>query len=128
MTKGVMVMSREIDIQERTFRYACRIVQLYDYLQTKRGAARSLSRQLLDSGTSVGSNMEEAHAGESRADFISKCGVALKEARESRYWLRVIAECRAVDKPPFLPLVQEATDIIAILTTIRKKAREKIGK
>jgi four helix bundle protein len=82
----------------RAFDFACRIVRLHRTLTRKGGAARRLAAQLLDAGTSVGSNLEEAEAGQSKADFISKCRIALKEARESHYWLRLFARTELV--PP----------------------------
>jgi len=110
------------NIQERTFEFACRIVKLHRTL-TRRGAtARRLAAQLLDAGTSVGSNLEEAEAGQSRADFISKCRIALKEARESRYWLRLFAATELVPPKRLTSLIQEAHEIVAILTTIVRKA------
>ena len=78
--------------------------------------------QLLDSGTGIGSNLEEARAGQSRADFIAKARVALKEARESHYWLRLIERSGSVNSKRIHPLVEEANAIVAILTTIIKKA------
>src|SRR2546421_6981359 len=84
MTKGVK------DIKERTFEFAVRIVKLYQHLDNTPGACRTLSGQLLKAGTSVGANVEEAQAGQSRPDFISKNSNALKEARESHYWLRIL--------------------------------------
>ena len=73
------------NIQDRTFEFASRIVALHDYLSTRRGAARLIARQLFSAGTSFGANLEEATAAQSKADFISKCSIAAKEARESRY-------------------------------------------
>ena len=84
------------NIQDRAFEFACRIVKLHRTLTRKGGTARRLAAQLLDAGTSVGSNLEEAEAGQSKADFISKCRIALKEARESRYWLRLFAATELV--------------------------------
>jgi four helix bundle protein len=73
------------DIQERTFAFAVRIVKLCRHLDEQPGVSRTLGRQLLRAGTSVCANMEEAQAGESKADFIHKCAIALKEARETHY-------------------------------------------
>ena len=110
------------NIQERSFEFAVRIVRLHDYLMTKRGAARTIAHQLLNSGTSVGANLEEAGAAQSKADFVSKCSIASKEARETRYWLRLVTACRSVKKERTADLVQEAGEIVAILTSIVKKA------
>jgi len=80
------------DIRERTFAFALEIARLCQRLEKQSGVHRTLGRQLLRSGTSIGANMEEAQAGQSRADFVSKCAIALKEARETTYWLRLIRE------------------------------------
>jgi four helix bundle protein len=82
--------SKPQDIKERTFNFAAEIVRFCDALDSKRGAVRTLGRQLLRAGTSIGANVEEAQAGQSRADFISKYSIALKEARETIYWLRLL--------------------------------------
>jgi four helix bundle protein len=71
------------DIKERTFSFAVEVVRFCDPLDSRRGAARTLGRQLLRAGTSIGANVEEAQAGQSRSDFISKYSIALKEARET---------------------------------------------
>ncbi len=73
--------------------------------------------------TSIGANLEEADAGQSRADFISKCTISLKEARETRYWLRILHAAQPTDK--IEALIGESTEIIAILTTIVRKTRER---
>jgi len=77
------------DIQQRTFEFAKRIVKLVDRLP-RTLAATEIGRQMLRSGTSVGANMQEADAAESRSDFIHKVSIALKEARETRYWLALV--------------------------------------
>ncbi|HSN69587.1 MAG TPA: four helix bundle protein, partial [Thermoanaerobaculia bacterium] len=66
-----------ITIQDRSFEFACQIVLLHQELLRARGAGRSLAGQLLRSGTSIGSNLEEATGGQSKADFIAKCRIAL---------------------------------------------------
>ena len=108
------------DIRERAFRFACDVVELHDSLG--RGAARDLTRQLLRSGTSIGANLEEADAAQSRPDFISKCTIALKEARESHYWLRLLRACKKMTDRD--RLISDANELVAILTTIVRKASE----
>ena len=110
------------DIHERAFQFPCRIVRLHHSLAGKRGTDRTLTNQLLRSGTSLGANLEEAKAAQSRADFIAKTRIALKEARESHYWLRLIAASELVAVNRIELLVQEANELVAILTTIVKKA------
>jgi len=109
-------------IQERSFQFACRIVRLHQYLNRSQGTARTLAGQILRSGTSVGANLQEATAGQSKADFISKCRIALKEARETHYWLRLLVETGLTDHGKSIDLVIEADEIVAILTTIVKRA------
>ena len=75
-------------IQKKSFEFALEIIQLYCDLQNKREYV--LSKQLLRSGTSIGANVEEASAGQSRRDFLSKMCIASKEARETKYWLRLL--------------------------------------
>ncbi|MGA7617279.1 MAG: four helix bundle protein [Thermoanaerobaculia bacterium] len=105
------------DIYERSFEFACRIVKLYQYMSTTK-APRTLAAQLLRSGTSLGANLEEAHAAQSRADFISKCRIALKEARESHYWLRLFAATGIVASRRIAEILQESNELVAILTSI----------
>jgi len=113
------------DIQERSFEFACRIVRLVEHIQRRRSlAARAIARQLLDAGSSVAANLEEASAAQSKPDFISKCSIAAKEARESRYWLRLLVACKLVDSKRLAPLVIEAGEIVAIVTTIVKNAAQ----
>ena len=78
------------DIRERAFAFAVRVVKLCELLEEEGLVSRTIVWQLLKAGTSVGANLEEAQAGQSKPDFISKNAIALKEARESRYWLRLI--------------------------------------
>lgn len=111
------------DLPERTFKFATRIVDLCRKLDQTPGVSRILASQLLRAGTSIGANLEEAQAGQSRADFIAKAYIACKEARETHYWLRLlsatgVSEARLIDD-----LMVEANELIAILTTIVKKTR-----
>jgi four helix bundle protein len=110
------------DINERTFQFACRVIRLHRCMTSRRGTDRALAGQLLRSATSIGSNLEEAKAGQSRADFVSKVRISLKEARESHYWLRLFEATGLVPFARINPLVREANEIVAILTTIVKKA------
>ena len=112
------------NIQQRTFIFAGRIVRLYQYLMKQDRINDALYRQLVRSGTSIGANLEEANAAQSRADFISKCHIALKEARETNYWLRLYQSTDMVSEEKLKDLLRESHEIIAILTTIVKKAKE----
>jgi four helix bundle protein len=112
------------DIQERAFEFAVRVVELVDVLVTRGMSTRVLATQVLRSSTSIGANLEEADAGQSRADFISKCSIALKEARESHYWLRLLTRTRKITSHDRAEqLVAECNEIVAVLTTIVRKSR-----
>src|ERR1051326_2728016 len=83
------------NIRERSFEFACRVVRLHR-VAARNATSRPILLQLLRAGTGIGSNLEEAEAGQSKADFISKTRIALKEARETHYWLRLIAATQLV--------------------------------
>lgn len=107
------------DIQERLHEYALRAIRVYRELEKKReGAGRILGSQFLRAATSVGACMQEATSAESTADFIHKCAVAQKEARESLYWLRLIRDAGMVREDQVKPLVDEADEVLRIITKI----------
>ena len=111
------------DIRERTFEFALRIVKLCHELNKKPGVSRDISRQLLKAGTSVGANTEEAQAGQSRPDFISKNSIALKEAREAHYWLRLLIAAKIMPEKKLAALRDEAEEIKRILGSIVVSAK-----
>ncbi len=111
------------DLTERTFAFARRVVQLCQVLDRSPGVCRTLANQLLRSGTSIGANVEEGHASQSRPDFIAKYSVACKEARETHYWLRLLAASEVMPVENLQDLTDEADQIVAILTMIVKKCR-----
>jgi four helix bundle protein len=103
------------DIPERTFKFAVRIVRLCRDLEKRSIVSHRVTGQLLASGTSIGANVEEAQAGQSRADFCSKNAIALKEARETIYWLRLLVASHLVPEHLMTALLAEAHEIAAIL-------------
>jgi four helix bundle protein len=109
------------DLRGRAFEFACRTVDLHRFVYRREPSLREVSRQAMSAATSVGANLEEAEAAQSRADFVSKCNISLKEAREARYWLRILE--RALRSKRLSRLIAEATELIAILTTIVKRSR-----
>ena len=111
------------DIQERAFRFACDVIDFCDTADDRRRTTEHLLQQLFAAGTSIGANLAEASAGQTKPDFIAKTCVSLKEAREARYWLRLIAATRQPLQPAALPLIDEARQLVSILTAIVKNAR-----
>jgi four helix bundle protein len=85
---------------------------------------RAVLLQLLRAATSVGANVEEGQAGQSRADFISKLSIACKEAREANYWLRLIAAAEIIPVAKLNDLIDESHQLVAILTAIVKNTRK----
>ncbi len=118
-------MKPPFGIVERTFEFAVRIVQFTQKFGLKAGANRTLANQLLRAGTSIGANVEEAQAAYSRKEFVCKNQIALKEARETRYWLRIIHQTNLTQDESVSVLIQEATELALILGSIVVKARSK---
>lgn len=102
------------DLSDRFLDFAARVVKLTAALP-KNLAGRHIAGQLLRSGTSIGSNYEEARGAESRADFIHRLSISWKEARESWYWLRLVARAPLIKPTRVVKLLQEANEIAPIL-------------
>lgn len=111
-------MSKKIDITVRTFEFALGILKLADELSKNSSSARVLSNQLLRAGTSIGANVEEAQAAESKADFIHKYKIALKEARETKYWLRLLLASNMAKNINLDSLTKESDEICRIIAKI----------
>jgi four helix bundle protein len=105
-------------ILERSFDFAARIVQLCGKLDERPGVGRVMMSQILRAGTSVPSNVEEVQAAQSRADFISKMYIALKEARETHLRLRLLATARIIPDAELRPLIDEAEEIKRVIGAI----------
>jgi four helix bundle protein len=108
---------KPFDIHERLLDFACDIVRAAQFLHTRGPIARALSYQLLSAGTSTGSNAEEADGASSHDDFIAKNRIALKEAKESRFRLRVCRRSELLDAR-FDPLITESDELVRILGKI----------
>ena len=112
------------DLPGRTFEFARRIVKLCQTLDQTPGVSRTLANQLLRSASSIGANVEEGQGSQSKADFTAKYYIACKEARETHYWLRLLAAAEIVTTERLADLIDEANQLVAILTTIVKKTRK----
>jgi four helix bundle protein len=115
-------MKDEKDLRNRTKAFALRIIALYGTLP-RSGSAQVLGHQLLRSGTSVGANFREAHRARSNAEFVSKVGDSLKELEETSYWLELLSDSGAVKATKLASLLDETSQLTAILTAIAKKVR-----
>jgi four helix bundle protein len=101
----------------KSFQFSVRIIRIYQSLVSEKKEF-VLSKQLLKSGTSIGANIEEAAGGISSKDFIAKMSVAYKEARETKYWLRLMHETDYLDDKLFNSLVDDCEELAKLLYTI----------
>ncbi len=104
-------------IEEKSFDFAVRIVKLYQYLCEEK-KEYVLSKQLLRSGTSIGANVSESQRGQSRPDFYSKIAIALKEANEAYYWIRLLHATEYLSEKQYSSLNSDINEIISILVAI----------
>jgi four helix bundle protein len=107
--------------------FACDVVRAVQFLHRRGPIGRAISYQLLAAGTSVGANYEEGDGASSAADFLAKNRIALKEAKETRFRLRVCRRSDLLDAS-FDPVVRESDEIVRILATIVHKTRGGMGR
>jgi len=113
---------KENIIFDKSYLFALRIIKFHNFLY-KEKRERVLSKQLLRCGTSIGAQISESTYAQSRADFISKLNIALKEANETRYWIRLLFDSNYISETMFHSIYPEIEEIIKILTTIIKKTK-----
>ena len=109
------------DYASRSFAFACDIVRLYHAIE--RHVPGSIARQVLRAGTSIGANLEEAKSAHSRKDLAARFTIALREARETSYWLRLLAATALTSESQIAAPLAEANELVAIFVTISKRAR-----
>ncbi len=112
-------------IQDKSFEFSLKIIELYKLLIKDKEYI--ISKQLLRSGTSIGANVEEASAGQSKKDFTAKMTIASKEARETRYWLRLLQKSQ-LTKVNYTEHLKAIEEVINILTAIVKTSQSSIKK
>lgn len=112
-------MRNENVIEQKSFDFAIRIVNLYKYLSAEKREF-VLSKQLLRSGTSIGANVSEAERAHSKADFFAKMTIALKEANESYYWIKLLNATEYLTETEYDSLSNDIDEIISILVSITK--------
>lgn len=109
---------KENPILDKSFAFSVRVVKAYKYLVEEKKEF-VLSKQFLRSGTSIGANVEEAVGGQSKPDFISKFSIAYKEARETKYWIRLFEATGYLDKPQAKSLLEDVEELIKIIGKIQ---------
>ena len=110
-------------IEHKSFDFAIRIVNLYKYLSTQKNEY-VLSKQLLRSGTSIGANVAEAEQAQSKPDFISKMNIALKEASETKYWIKLLHATDYITKNESDSILFECIELEKILVKIIKSSKQ----
>ena len=111
-------------IQQKSYAFALVVIALYKNLVTDKKEF-VLSKQVLRSGTSIGANIQEAVASQSKRDFIHKLSISLKEARETQYWLNLLKDSSYIPKPEFNKLNNSCDEIKKILTSIILTTKER---
>lgn len=115
------------ELKKRTKQFGLRVIRLVDALPNNQ-LGRVIGNQLLRSGTSVGANYRAACRGRSKAEFIAKVGIVIEEADESLYWMEMILEAELLPKERLVELMQEADELVAIMTASVKTARSRSPK
>jgi four helix bundle protein len=123
MRKFEMYCPKENVIVSKSYAFALRIIKLYKYLVSKK-KEYVLSKQILRSGTSIGSQVKESEHAQSKADFINKLNIALKEANETEYWLMLLKDSSYIDITSFSSLHIQCIEIIKLLISIIKTSKQ----
>ena len=110
-------------VVDKSFRFAVRIVNLYKYM-IREHKEYVLSKQILRCGTSIGANIAEGQRGQSKADFAAKMNIALKEASETEYWLRLLCETDYLSKEQYSSLYTDIHELISLLMAICRTAND----
>ncbi|RLA08077.1 MAG: four helix bundle protein [Gammaproteobacteria bacterium] len=113
-------------VEDKSFTFALRIVKLYKFLQSKNEYV--LSKQLLRSGTAIGALICESQQAESKADFIHKLSIALKEAKETEYWLKLLHKSDYFDDKSYDSIIIDITELLKLLTSIIKTSKQNNAK
>jgi four helix bundle protein len=111
-------------IQEKSYAFALKIIGLYKWLKQEKNEF-VLSKQILRCGTSIGANIEEAIGGLSEKDFVSKIGIAYKEARETSYWIRLMRDSGYIDQETAKALLDGCEELQKIIGSIQKTIKSK---
>jgi len=117
---------KENVVQQKSYAFALRIVKMYQYL-CEHHQVYDLARQVLRSGTSIGANLEEAIGAQSDKDFLHKISIAYKEARETHYWIRLLADSEYIKNHQRESLLDDCDELLKIMGSIKKKLIKKVN-
>ena len=107
---------------DKSYTFALRVVKLYKYLVSEK-KEYVLSKQILRSGTSIGALIKEAEHAQSKADFINKISIALKEANETEYWLQLLKDSEYISEQNFKSIHNDSVELIKLLVSIVKSSK-----
>jgi four helix bundle protein len=110
-------------IKDKSFRFALRIVKLYQYLKDDK-KEYVLSKQILRSGTAIGALVRESQHAESKADFIHKLSIALKEANETEYWIELLFQSGFIEEKSYQSIHIDIEELLKLLTSIVRTTKE----
>lgn len=113
------------DIEQKTFDFSVRVVNLYKYLCSSK-QEYTMSKQLLKCGTSIGANVAESQNAQSNNDFVSKLSIALKETAETKYWLKLLLETEYISKAEFDSIYNDCDEIYRIISSIIITSKDKL--
>ena len=117
-----MMTRKDNSLAEKSMVFAVRVVGLYRYLSEKKREC-VMSKQVLRSGTSIGANVREANSAQSKADFIAKMSIALKECDETGYWLELLSRTGFLSREEYISVESDCRELFAMITAILKSAR-----
>jgi len=117
-------MKKDNVIKTKSFLFAVKVVKLYKFL-TEEKKEFIISKQLLRSGTSIGANVREAEHAESKADFIHKLSISLKEANETEYWLDLLNETNYLNNSEYISIQKDIKELLKLLISIIKTSKQK---
>jgi four helix bundle protein len=110
-------------VKDKSFQFALRIVKLYRYLKEEK-KEYVLSKQILRSGTAIGALVKEAQHAESKADFIHKLSIALKEANETDYWIELLFQSGYIEEKSYQSIHNDIEELLSLLVAIIKKSKQ----
>ncbi len=117
---------KENIVKDKSYVFAIKVLKTYKYL-TSEQREFVLSKQLLRSGTSIGALIKEAEHAQSRADFINKMNIALKEANETEYWLMLLIDTEYIDAKLYSSIIEDCKELIRLLISIVKTTKDGDG-
>ena len=120
-------MKTENTVMNKSYAFALRVIKLYKYLVSEK-KEYVLSKQLLRSGTSIGALIKEGEHAQSKADFLNKMNVALKEANETEYWIELLRDSEYLSITESISILDDTSELIRLLASIVKSTKNSLGK